>query len=183
MIHYNWGMPSPSGYRKALRLMKQAEKFKRPIICLVDTIGAACNEEAEKQGQSLMIAKLLQETSNLKVPVLSIVISEGGSGGALALAVGNEVWMLENAIYSILTPEGYASILWKDSGRAKEAAELMGMEAEELYELGVIDKIIFEKEPVTKENIHLVVEQIKCEMEVFLRKFGRMSKNGIIRHR
>lgn len=183
MIHYNWGMPSPSGYRKALRLMKQAEKFKRPVICFIDTMGAACTEEAEKQGQSLTIANLLRECANLKVPILSIIIGEGGSGGALALAVGNEVWMLEHAVYSILTPEGYASILWKDSSRAKEAAELMKMRTEDLYKLGVIDKTILEKEPVTSVNIDSVVEQLKYEMEVFLRKYGRMTRKRIVKDR
>lgn len=182
-MHYNWGMPTPAGYRKALRLMEQAEKFKRPIICFVDTIGASCNEEAEKQGQSLMIAKLLQATSDFKVPILSVIISEGGSGGALALGVGNEVWMLENAVYSVITPEGYASILWKDSERAKEAAELMGLEANELYNLGIIDKIIWEEEPATKENIDAIASELKGEMINFLKKYERMSASKIVRQR
>ena len=118
-------MPFPEGYRKALRLMKQAEKFGRPIICLVDTPGAFCGLEAEERGQGEAIARNLFEMSGLKVPVLSIVIGEGGSGGALAVAVADEVWMLENSVYSILSPEGFASILWKDSKKAKEAAEVM----------------------------------------------------------
>ena len=119
----NFGMPNPEGYRKALRLMKQAEKFKRPIICFVDTPGAFCGMEAEERGQAEAIAKNLMELSSLKTPILSIVIGEGGSGGALAIAVADEVWMLENATYSILSPEGFASILWKDSKRAGEAAD------------------------------------------------------------
>lgn len=119
----------------------------------MDTIGAACGKEAEEGGQGIAIANLLQELSALKTPVLSIVIGEGGSGGALALGVGNEVWMLENAVYSILTPEGYASILWKDNAKASEAAIRMKLEASDLYKMGIIDKIIYEKEPVTKSNM------------------------------
>ena len=122
-------MPSPDGYRKALRLMKQAEKFGRPVICLVDTPGAFCGIEAEERGQGEAIARNIYEMSALKVPTLSIVIGEGGSGGALAMATSDEVWMLENAVYSILSPEGFASILWKDSTKAKEAAEVMKLTA------------------------------------------------------
>ena len=118
-LEHNFGMPSPDGYRKALRLMKQAEKFNRPVICFVDTPGAFCGLEAEERGQGEAIARNLFEMSSLRTPILSIVIGEGGSGGALALAVADEVWMMENAVYSILSPEGYASILWKDSKRAK----------------------------------------------------------------
>ena len=140
-IRCNFGMASPEGYRKALRLMKQAEKFHRPIICFVDTPGAACGIGAEERGQGRAIAENLSEMSGLKVPVLSIVIGEGGSGGALALAVANEVWMMENATYSILSPEGFASILWKDGKRAKEAAGIMKITAKDLKELGVIEWI------------------------------------------
>ena len=131
-VYRNWGMASPQGYRKALRLAKQAEKFRRPIVFFIDTIGAACREKAEEDGQGLAIANLLQEMSTIKVPVLSIIIGEGGSGGALALGVANEVWMLENSTYSILTPEGYASIMWKDSGKAKDAAEVMDLGAKKI---------------------------------------------------
>lgn len=144
-IERNFGMPQPEGYRKALRLMKQAEKFNRPIICFVDTKGAYCGIGAEERGQGEAIAKNLLEMSMLKTPIISIVIGEGGSGGALALAVADEVWMLENSIYSTLSPEGFASILWKDSSRAKEAAEVMKVTAENLKEFGIIDKIL--KEP------------------------------------
>lgn len=140
----NFGMPYPEGYRKALRLMKQAEKFKRPIVCIIDTPGAFCGIEAEERGQGEAIARNLFEMSALKVPVLSIVSGEGGSGGALALAVANEVWMLENATYSILSPEGFASILWKDSKRAEDAAKIMKITAEDLKELQVIEKVISE---------------------------------------
>lgn len=137
-VAHHFGMPSPEGYRKALRLMKQAEKFKRPILLFVDTPGAFCGIEAEERGQGEAIARNLFEMSSMKVPVLSVVIGEGGSGGALALAVADEVWMLENAIYSVLSPEGFASILWKDSKRASEAAEVMKLTAADLKKLGVI---------------------------------------------
>ena len=124
-IKRNFGMASPDGYRKALRLMKQAEKFNRPIVCFIDTPGAFCGIEAEERGQGEAIARILYEMSDIKVPILAIIIGEGGSGGALAFGLSNEVWMLENSIYSILSPEGFASILWKDSSRASEAAEIM----------------------------------------------------------
>lgn len=140
----NFGMPYPDGYRKALRLMKQAEKFGRPIICFVDTPGAFCGIEAEERGQGEAIARNLYEMSALKVPVLSIFIGEGGSGGALALAVANEVWMLENATYSILSPEGFASILWKDGKRADEAAGVMKITAEDLKELHIVERVFGE---------------------------------------
>ncbi|CCJ33625.1 Acetyl-coenzyme A carboxyl transferase alpha chain [Caloramator australicus RC3] len=145
-IKRNFGMPHPEGYRKALRLMKQAEKFKRPVICFIDTPGAFCGIGSEERGQGEAIARNLFEMSNLKTPIISIVIGEGGSGGALALAVGDRVWMLEHAIYSILSPEGFASILWKDASKAKEAASLMKLTAQDLLDFGIIDRII--KEPI-----------------------------------
>lgn len=182
-IYRNWGMPSPEGYRKALRLMKQAEKFNRPIICFIDTIGAACNQKAEEQGQGIAIANLLQEMSVLKVPILSIIISEGGSGGALALGVANEVWMLENSVYYILTPEGYASILWKDNRKAAEAAKEMQIEANDLFQLGLIEDIIEEEEPVSKENIVLVCKDINSKIKDFLDNYLRKSKRGIVKER
>ena len=148
----NFGMPSPEGYRKALRLMKQAEKFGRPIINFIDTPGAYPGLEAEEHGQGEAIARNLYEMSDLKVPVLSIVIGEGGSGGALALAVANEVWMMENSTYTILSPEGFASILWKDGKRAAEAADIMKVTAAELKELGLIEKVIPEKIPACSDN-------------------------------
>ena len=141
-MRHNYGMPSPEGYRKAIRLMKQAEKFGRPIITFVNTSGAFCGMEAEERGQGEAIARNLYEMSSLKVPVLCLMIGEGGSGGALALSVGNEVWMMENATYSVLSPEGFASILWKDSKRSKEAAGIMKITAHDLYELHVVEKII-----------------------------------------
>ncbi len=145
-IKRNFGMPNPEGYRKALRLMKQAEKFNRPVICIVDTPGAYCGLGAEERGQGEAIARNLMEMSNLKTPIISVVIGEGGSGGALAMAVADEVWMLEHAIYSILSPEGFASILFKDASRAKEAANTMKITAQDLINFGIIDRII--KEPL-----------------------------------
>ena len=138
----NFGMAHPEGYRKAIRLMKEAEKFRRPIITFIDTPGAACGVKAEKRGEASAIAKCIYEMFNLKVPILSILIGEGGSGGALGLAVANEVWAMENSTYSILSPEGFASILWKNEKRAKEAANLMKMTAKDLLDLGVIEKIL-----------------------------------------
>lgn len=138
----NFGSPHPEGYRKALRLMKQAEKFGRPVITFINTAGAYCGVGAEERGQGEAIARNLFEMSGLKTPIISIIIGEGGSGGALALAVADKVWMLENSIYSILSPEGFASILWKDSTRSDEAAELMKLTAKDLLDLKIIDRII-----------------------------------------
>lgn len=140
----NFSMPHPEGYRKALRLAKQAEKFRRPVICLVDTPGAFCGVEAEKRGQGEAIAKNLMEFMTLKTPVISVILGEGGSGGALALAVCDELAMLENALYSVISPRGFASILWKDASRENEAAELMKITAEDLLSFGVCEKIINE---------------------------------------
>lgn len=182
-IYRNWGMASPQGYRKTLRIAKQAEKFNRPIIFFVDTIGAACGKEAEENGQAIAIANLLQEMSIIKVPILSIVIGEGGSGGALALGIGNEVWMLENAVYSILTPEGYASIIWKDQRKAKEAASKMKMEAKDLYDLNIIDYIVKEREPVTKENLETVCDDIKKNLKLFLEKYDKKTHKRIVEER
>lgn len=142
--HSNFAMPHPEGYRKALRLAKQAEKFHRPVICLVDTPGAFCGIEAEKRGQGEAIARNLYEFMTLKTPVISVVLGEGGSGGALALAVCDELAMLENALYSVISPRGAASILWKDGGKEKEACEILKITAEDLVEFGVCDHIINE---------------------------------------
>lgn len=142
----NFGSANPEGYRKALRQMKLAEKFRRPVICFVDTAGAACGLGAEERGQGLAIAENLMEMMALQVPALSIVIGEGGSGGALALAVANQVWMLENAVYSVISPEGAASILWKDAKKTKASSEALKLTAQDLYALGVIDRIIPEPE-------------------------------------
>ena len=182
-ISRNFGMPYPEGYRKAQRLMKQAEKFGRPIICFVDTPGAFCGMEAEERGQGEAIARSLLEMSGLKVPILSIVIGEGGSGGALALAVGNEVWMLENSTYSILSPEGFASILWKDSSRAEEAAGKMRLTADDLKDLGIIEQVIGEEEPVTAESLPEVARRMDVRIEEFMEKYWKMSGEELVRQR
>lgn len=182
-ISRNFGMPNPEGYRKALRLMKQAEKFNRPVICFIDTPGAYCGLGAEERGQGEAIARNLYEMSSLKVPVLSIVTGEGGSGGALALGVADEVWMMENSIYSILSPEGFASILWKDSKRAKEAAEIMKLTAKDLLDLGIIEKIIPEYPVISESNINRVTLYMKRMICEFMLKYISMDKNEIVKHR
>lgn len=182
-ITRNFGMVSPEGYRKALRLMKQAEKFHRPIINFVDTPGAACGIEAEERGQGEAIARNLMEMSALKTPVLSIMIGEGGSGGALGLAVANEVWMMENATYSVLSPEGFASILWKDGKRAKEASEIMKITAEDLKELGIIELIIPEREPAMLENIAEIAAYMKKNISRFLEDQNQLQIEEIAEQR
>ena len=182
-IERNFGMPKPEGYRKALRLMKQAEKFARPVICLVDTPGAFCGLEAEERGQGEAIARNIYEMSGLKVPVVSIIIGEGGSGGALAMATADEVWMLENSIYSILSPEGFASILWKDSSKAKEAAEVMKLTAENLKAQGIVERVFAEPETYTVQNMDSVIMQINEAIEEFLMRYGSLSEQELIRHR
>ena len=178
-IHRNFGMPSPDGYRKALRLMKQAETFGRPVICFVDTPGAFCGIEAEERGQGEAIARNLFEMAALTVPVLSIVIGEGGSGGALAMAVANEVWMLENAIYSILSPEGFASILWKDSKKAPDAARVMKITAADLYERGLIEHVIPEPKPASIETMPQLAEDMRQGMTAFFERYDGKSKEEI----
>ena len=182
-IERNFGMPEPEGYRKALRLMKQAEKFGRPILLFVDTPGAFCGVEAEERGQGEAIARNIYEMSGLKVPVVSIIIGEGGSGGALAMATADEVWMLENSIYSILSPEGFASILWKDSSKAKEAAEVMKLTAENLKAQGIVERVFAEPETYTVQNMDSVIMQINEAIEEFLMRYGSMSEQELIRHR
>lgn len=171
----NFGMPSPEGYRKALRLMKQAEKFNRPVITFVNTPGAFPGMEAEENGQGEAIARNLYEMSALKVPVLSLMIGEGGSGGALALACGNEVWMMENATYSVLSPEGFASILWKDGKRASEAAEVMCITAEDLKRLDVIEKIIPEYGGASDLTIAEIADFLKDNIQEFIAQYSKMS--------
>ena len=182
-IKRNFGMPSPEGYRKALRLMKQAEKFKRPVICFVDTPGAFCGLEAEERGQGEAIASNLFEMSGLKVPVVSIVIGEGGSGGALAMAVADEVWMMENSIYSILSPEGFASILWKDSKRAKEAAGLMRLTAADLKEAGIIEDIIPEPVNLTVETFSSVKNLLDNKLKKFITTYIDMPADELVQKR
>ena len=179
----NFGMPNPSGYRKALRLMKHAQKFNMPIICIVDTPGAFCGIEAEEKGQAEAIARALFEMSDMTVPILSVVIGEGGSGGALALAVANEVWMLEHSIYSILSPEGFASILYKDAKKSKEAAEVMKITSKELLGLGVIDRVIKEELPLTVDTMDTVIEEMVSNMDDFFEKNSSKSKEEIAEDR
>lgn len=179
----NFGMPMPEGYRKALRLMKQAEKFNRPIVSFINTSGAFCGIEAEERGQGEAIARNLREMSALKVPVLCIFIGEGGSGGALATAVGNEVWMLENATYSILSPEGFASILWKDSSRAKEASEVMRITAQDLKQLHVIEKIIPEFGGADAATAGAIGGCLKEQIKEFLERYRGMSGEKIAAER
>ena len=179
----NFGMASPEGYRKALRLMQEAEKFRRPVITFVDTPGAACGIGAEERGQGEAIARNLCEMSGLTVPILTIVIGEGGSGGALGLAVANEVWMLENATYSILSPEGFASILWKDGKRAKEAAGVMGITAGDLKRLHVVEQVIPENGIATMENLPQIARDIKGRMKQFLTEQSSLTPEEIRENR
>lgn len=182
-MEFNFGMPEPEGYRKALRMMKQAEKFGRPIITFIDTPGAYPGIEAEEHGQSQAISRNLAEMSALKVPVISIVTGEGSSGGALAIGVANSVYMLENAVYSVLSPEGFASILWKDAARSEEACELMKLTSYDLYDFGVIDGVI--KEPIggahhNPEKVYAAIDSVITEE---LEKYKKMSGKDLARHR
>ena len=178
-IERNFGMPNPESYRKAIRFMSQAEKFGRPVITFIDTKGAYPGIGAEERGQGEAIASSMLKMAGLKVPIISIVIGEGSSGGALAIGVGNKILMLENAIYSILSPEGYASILWKDSSRAKEAAEKMKLTAKDLYDLKVIDKII--KEP--KDDFEKLVKNLKKEITTITKELSELSEEEIVEQR
>ncbi len=182
-IERNFGMPNPESYRKAIRFMKQAEKFGRPVITFIDTKGAYPGIGAEERGQGEAIAKSMFEMAKLKVPVIAIVIGEGSSGGALAIAVANKVFMMENAIYSILSPEGYSSILWKDSSRYKEAAEKMKLTAKDLYDLNIIDKIIKEPKKITNENFKKITENIKKEIQSEIAKMSSLTKDEIVNDR
>lgn len=182
-IHRNFGMPMPEGYRKALRLMKQAEKFRRPVICFVDTPGAFCGIEAEERGQGAAIADSLMELAGLTVPVLTMITGEGGSGGALALAAGDQVWMLENAVYSILSPEGFSSILWKDSTKAKEAAEVMKLTAADLYSQGIIEKVICEPEGYSEQTLYQVTDILDKEITDFLEEYRNYSEEVLLEKR
>ncbi|KXT91720.1 Acetyl-coenzyme A carboxyl transferase alpha chain [Streptococcus mitis] len=166
----NFGQPHPEGYRKALRLMKQAEKFGRPVVTFINTAGAYPGVGAEERGQGEAIARNLMEMSDLKVPIIAIIIGEGGSGGALALAVADRVWMLENSIYAILSPEGFASILWKDGSRAMEAAELMKITSHELLEMDVVDKVISEAGLSSKELIKSIKKELQAELALLSQK-------------
>ena len=176
-------MPNPESYRKAIRFMKQAEKFKRPVITFIDTKGAYPGIEAEEKGQGEAIAKSMFEMAKLKVPIISIVVGEGSSGGALAIGVANKVFMLENAIYSILSPEGYSSILWKDASRFKEAAEKMKLTAKDLFELKVIDKIIKEPKEYNEENFKKVANNLKKEIQKEIEQIKYLNGNKIVENR
>ena len=182
-IKRNFGMPSPEGYRKALRLMKQAEKFHRPIVCFVDTPGAFCGIEAEERGQGEAIARNLFEMSGIAVPILSVFVGEGGSGGALALAVANEVWMLENSVYSVLSPEGYASILWKNGKLADKAADAMKMTAHDIKELNVVEKILREPDNYCVDNMDSVVKQLDVQIRQFLAERINFTEAEIVEDR
>ena len=182
-VERNFCMPNPEGYRKALRLMKQAEKFRRPVVCFVDTSGAFCGIEAEERGQGEAIARNLMEMAGLTVPVLSVVIGEGGSGGALAMAVANEVWCLENSVYSVLSPEGFAAILWKDGKRADKAAEVMKMTSDHLKALGVVDRVFQEPEPVHVDNGSTLAADMKEAMIEFFRRYDNMAPERIAEER
>lgn len=182
-VRRNFGMPSPEGYRKALRLMKQAEKFGRPILCLVDTPGAFCGLEAEERGQGEAIARNICEMSGVKVPILSVIIGEGGSGGALALAVSDEVWMMENAIYSILSPEGFASILWKDSTKAQVAAKVMKLTAEDLKELEIVDKIFKEPDHYTVNSMKSAINLLSKAITTFFSQYIERDVQELLQHR
>ncbi|MDU1713611.1 MAG: acetyl-CoA carboxylase carboxyl transferase subunit alpha, partial [Streptococcus vestibularis] len=175
-LNRNFGQPHPEGYRKALRLMKQAEKFGRPVVTFINTAGAYPGVGAEERGQGEAIARNLMEMSDLKVPIIAIIIGEGGSGGALALAVADKVWMLENTVYSILSPEGFATILWKDGSRSEEAAELMKITSGELLNMGIVDKVIPERGYFTSE----IIEAIKTAIIDELAELSQLSTEDLL---
>ena len=178
-LNRNFGQPHPEGYRKALRLMKQAEKFGRPVVTFINTAGAYPGVGAEERGQGEAIARNLMEMSDLKAPIIAIIIGEGGSGGALALAVADKVWMLENTIYSILSPEGFATILWKDGSRSEEAAELMKITSGELLNMGIVDKVIPERGYFTSE----IIEAIKTAIVDELAELSQLSTEDLLEAR
>ena len=185
-IERNFGMPNPESYRKAIRIMKQAEKFNRPVITFIDTKGAYPGVEAEQRGQGEAIAKSMFEMAKLTVPVIAIVIGEGSSGGALAIGVANKVIMLENAIYSILSPEGYSSILWKDSSRFKEAADRMKLTANDLYDMEIIETVIketIENYTTEKELFKNITDKIKQEIQTTVQELKSKTKDEIVEER
>ena len=182
-IERNFGMPNPESYRKGIRFMKQAEKFKRPVITFIDTKGAYPGIGAEERGQGEAIAKSMFEMAKLKVPIIAIVIGEGSSGGALAIGVANKVFMLENAVYSILSPEGYSTILWKDSSRYKEAAEKMKLTAKDLYNLKVIDKIIKEPNVSEEDSFKKIAETLRKEIMNTINELNKLGTEQIVQNR
>ncbi|BES65806.1 acetyl-CoA carboxylase carboxyltransferase subunit alpha [Gottschalkiaceae bacterium SANA] len=182
-VKRNFGMLNPEGYRKAQRLMKQAEKFNRPILCLVDTPGAFCGLGAEERGQGQAIAESLTIMAGLTVPVITIVIGEGGSGGALAMAVADEVWMMENSIYSVLSPEGFASILWKDASRAQEASEVMKITAQNLESFGMVDRVVKEPVEFSTETLPAVVELLRKEILETIASYQALPVETLLKKR
>ncbi|MFP7486533.1 acetyl-CoA carboxylase carboxyl transferase subunit alpha [Priestia filamentosa] len=182
-LQHNFGMPHPEGYRKALRLMRQAHKFNRPIICLINTAGAYPGKEAEERGQSEAIARNLREMAGFSVPIICIVIGEGGSGGSLGLGVGNHLYMLENTYYSVISPEGAASLLWKDSSKAQQAAQSLKLTPQDLLELNIIDGIIPEPLGGAHKNIALQAEYLKQHIQSSLEDLNALSKEDLIKHR
>ena len=182
-IERNFSMPHPEGYRKALRLMKQAEKFHRPVICFIDTPGAFCGLGAEERGQGEAIAANLAEMMMLRTPIISVVISEGGSGGALALGVADKVYMLENSIYSILSPEGFASILYKDASKAERAANDMKLTAQDLYQFGIIDGVIQEPQGGAHKDYNRMSESIRVILEDDLKSLMELSADELLENR
>ena len=177
-VRRNFGAPNPEGYRKALRLMKQAEKFRRPVVCFVDTSGAYCGLGAEERGQGQAIAENLVKMAGLRTPIVSVLIGEGGSGGALALAVADQVWILENAVYSVISPEGCASILWKDAKKVKDAAECLRLTAQDMEELGVVEKVIPEE-----KDFSLTYGQIKEELVKTLEELSSLPMEELLQKR
>lgn len=177
-VRRNFGSSNPEGYRKALRLMKQAEKFHRPVVCFVDTSGAFCGMGAEERGQGQAIAENLTTMAGLKTPIISVLIGEGGSGGALALALSDRVWILENAVYSVISPEGCASILWKDSKKVKDAAESLRLTAQDMLELGVVEQVI----PEEKE-FSLTYAKLQEELEAALSQLGQLPVEELLEQR
>ena len=182
-LRRNFGSPHPEGYRKALRLMKQAEKFKRPVITFINTAGAFCGIGAEERGEGEAIAQSLLEMSDLRVPIISIIIGEGGSGGALALALGDEVWMLEHSIYAILSPEGFASILWKDGSRANEASGLMKITARELKELEVVDRVVLETFRGEALSPEAVIRRLQSDLIFKLKELSAIEMPALLEAR
>ncbi len=182
-ISRNFGMPHPEGYRKALRLMQQADKFRRPIICFINTSGAYPGKAAEERGQSEAIARNLREMAGFRVPILCVVTGEGGSGGALAIGVGNRVYMLENSIYSVISPEGAAALLWKDSSLALRAAETMKITAPDLLELGVIDGVIPEPFGGAHRDLNQQADWVKQQLLEGLRELLAMTPEQLVQDR
>lgn len=177
-VKRNFGSPNPEGYRKALRLMRQAEKFHRPVVCFVDTAGAFCGMDAEERGQGQAIAENLLEMSGLKTPIVSILVGEGGSGGALALAVADQVWILENAVYSVISPEGCASILWKDSKKVKDAADCLRLTAQDMADLGVVEQVFPEDKDFAE-----TYRQIQEELERLLPELQALPVEELLEKR